>query len=64
VWEEPVISLPDIYQRGPSAIRNATTARKLVAILEEHGWLRRIPQGAVVAGQQRREAWRIWRPPR
>jgi hypothetical protein len=64
VWEEPVISLPDIYQRGPSAIRDATTARKLVAILEEHGWLRRIPQGAVVAGQQRREAWRIWRPPR
>jgi hypothetical protein len=61
VWVEPAISLPDIYRRGPNAIRDAATAKKLVAILEEHGWLRRIVQGAVVAGQPRREAWRIRR---
>jgi Protein of unknown function (DUF3987) len=61
VWVEPVISLPDIYQRGPSGVRDAATAKKTVAILEEHGWLRRIAQGAVVAGQQRRDAWRIRR---
>jgi hypothetical protein len=63
VWKEPVISPPDIYQLGPSAIREAAKARKLVAILEEHGWLRRIPEGAEVAGQRRREAWRIRRTP-
>jgi len=28
-------------------------------VLEEHGWLIRIAQGAVVAGQRRREAWQI-----
>jgi hypothetical protein len=60
-WDEPAISLPDIYQRSLNAIGDQATARKLVAILEDHGWLVRIPKGALVAGQQRREAWRIVR---
>jgi hypothetical protein len=60
-WEEDNISLPDIYQRGPNAIRDQKTARALVKILEEHGWLIRIPPGAVVSGQHRREAWQIIR---
>jgi hypothetical protein len=60
-WAEPVVSLPDLYQRGPSAIRDGETARRIVEILEEHGWLARIPQGAVVAGTRRRDAWRIIR---
>lgn len=60
-WPEPTISLPDLYQRGPEAIRDAKTARQVVAILEEHGSLARIPEGAVVAGVRRREAWRIVR---
>jgi hypothetical protein len=60
-WREPAVSLPDIYQRGPSAVREQTTARKLVEILESHGWLIRIPQGAEVAGVHRRAAWRIVR---
>jgi hypothetical protein len=58
-WEERVIALPDIYQRGPAMIRDQATAKKYVGILEAHGWLVKIPQGAVVAGQQRRDAWRI-----
>jgi hypothetical protein len=60
-WGEPSISLPDIYQRSLNAIGDKATAVKLVAILEDHGWLIRIPQGAIVAGQRRREAWRIIR---
>jgi Protein of unknown function (DUF3987) len=58
-WGEPHISLPDIYQRSLNAIADKATAAKLVAILEDHGWLVRIPQGAVIAGQRRRDAWRI-----
>ena len=58
-WEEENVSLPDIYQRGPYAIRDQITARQLVRVLEEHGYLIRIAQGAVVAGQRRREAWQI-----
>jgi hypothetical protein len=60
-WNEKAISLPDIYQRGPNSIRDASAARKAVDILEEHGWLIRIPQGAVVAGVPRRDAWQIVR---
>jgi hypothetical protein len=60
-WGEPNISLPDIYQRSLNAIGDQATAAKLVAILEDHGWLERIPQGAEVAGQRRRDAWRIVR---
>jgi hypothetical protein len=61
VWTENAISLPDIYRRGPSAVRESATAQKLVDILSEHGWLERIKQGAVVAGQRRRDAWLIVR---
>ena len=60
-WSEQAISLPDIYQRSLNAIGDQATARKLVAILEDHGWLVRIPGGAIVTGQRRREAWRIVR---
>ena len=61
-WPEPAISLPDIYQRGPCArARDKATAAKIVAILEDHGWLAKIPAGAVVAGERRRDAWRIVR---
>ena len=38
-WGEPAISLPDIYQRSLNAIGDKATAAKLVAILEDHGWL-------------------------
>jgi hypothetical protein len=61
VWPEKNISLPDIYQRSLNAIGDKASAEKLVAILEDHGWLVRIPQGGVVAGQRRRDAWRIIR---
>jgi len=58
-WSENVISLPDIYQNGPNAIRDKATATKLVRILEDHGWLSRIDAGALVAGLHRRDAWLI-----
>jgi hypothetical protein len=60
-WPEPAISLPDLYQRGPGAIRDNKTARQIVSNLEDHGWLVRLKQGAVVAGVHRRDAWRIVR---
>jgi hypothetical protein len=60
-WGERAISLPDLYQRGPGAIRDGAAARKVVGILEDHGWLARIPGSAVVAGVRRHEAWHIVR---
>ncbi|MEI8153559.1 MAG: YfjI family protein [Hyphomicrobiales bacterium] len=58
-WTEKVVSLPDIYQHGPNAIRDKATAANLVGLLEDHGWLVRIKNGAVISGQQRRDAWQI-----
>ena len=60
-WGEPAVSLPDIYQRSLNAIGDKATAARLVSILEDHGWLARIHKGAVIAGHQRRDAWRIVR---
>jgi hypothetical protein len=60
-WPEPSISLPDIYQRGPNAVRDKRMAAAMVDILEEHGYLVRITGGAVTAGTWRRDAWRIVR---
>jgi hypothetical protein len=60
-WTEPNISLVDIYQRSLNAIGDKAAAQKLVLILEDHGWLVKIPQGAVVSGQHRRDAWLIRR---
>lgn len=58
----PTVSLPDIYQRGPSCIRDAKMARAIVDVLEDHGWLQRIEGGTCIEGVRRREAWRIVEP--
>jgi hypothetical protein len=44
-----------------NAIRDNATAKRLVGILETHGWLAKIKDGAVVKGQKRREVWKIIR---
>jgi hypothetical protein len=56
---EKLIGLPDIYQRGPRAIRDQATAWRIVRILESHGWLKRIAGGGKVNGTARRDVWRI-----
>ena len=47
-WAQPheVIYLRQVYQFGPNSIRDAKTARRIVSILVEHGWLVRIKGGA------------------
>ncbi|MBN8974853.1 MAG: DUF3987 domain-containing protein [Rhizobiales bacterium] len=60
-WKEPNVSLPDIYQRGPNFIGSRRIALELVAILEAHRWLQKVPGGGVVAGEHRREVWHIVR---
>lgn len=59
-WPEPLVSLPDIYQRGPNSIRDKRRAHGAVNILAEHGWLVPASPGEV-DGTFRREVWRITR---
>lgn len=58
---EAAISLPDIYQGGPNMIRDKASAARIVGVLEDHGWLKRIEGGADVGGHHRRDAWNIIR---
>jgi hypothetical protein len=58
-WTHDVVSLPDIYQHGPSAIRDKATATRVVSILEDHGHLIPISGGAEIKGQWRRYVWRL-----
>lgn len=60
-WTETAISLPDLYQRGPTVIRDAKAARKVVTVLEEHGWLVRLSNCAEITGPDRRQTWRVVR---
>ena len=59
-WPEPLVSLPDIYQRSLNAIGDKKTAGRIVALLEDHGWVERLPGGAHVAGVPRRDVWSIY----
>jgi hypothetical protein len=56
-WREQVVSLPDVYQRVPSAIRDAAHARRAVNLLIEHGWLVPVPP-CEIDGAYRHEVWR------
>jgi hypothetical protein len=62
VWKERqnLISLRDIYQRGPYAIRDKATAEKITAILVDHGWLV-ARQPCEVNGNPRQVVWTIVR---
>lgn len=51
--------LAEIYQRGPGSLRDAKTARNIVGVLEEHGWVCRLPAGAELDGRPRRDAWEL-----
>ena len=54
-----VFGLPDLYQYGPAAVRDAATAEGVANILVTHGWAEPMPGGAVVAGCRRKTAWRV-----
>jgi len=58
-WGEGFISHVELYQNGPTAIREAKLAKKMIAILEVHGWLVPVEGGCEIKGQRRRKAWRV-----
>jgi len=63
-WSEKFISLPDIYQRGPTVeIREKNRAACIAGILTDHGYLHKMEKGAAVGGKKRRDAWAIWGRP-
>jgi hypothetical protein len=51
--------LAKLYQFGPNGLREAAKARAAVKILEDHGWIERLPPGIELDGKPRKEAWRL-----
>ncbi|UCA46888.1 YfjI family protein [Pseudochrobactrum sp. XF203] len=60
-WPHDEIIPSDVVQYGPNQLRESPTAKAALTILQKHGWLVRLPQGAVVQGKARKEAYRIVR---
>jgi hypothetical protein len=61
-WQEradPRCHLAAVYQYGPNAIRSAEAARAAVAVLEDAGWVARLPPGTEAEGAARREVWEL-----
>src|SRR5262249_3847618 len=55
-----MVSVPDIYQCGPYAIRDAKVAKNMASILVEHGWLHSIGRTRI-QGKLREDVYRIVR---
>jgi Protein of unknown function (DUF3987) len=54
------VTLTEMAQYGPAKLRKAQALRSLMAVLEEHYLVRRVPDGMVeYAGKPRREAWEV-----
>jgi hypothetical protein len=57
--DKHLVSLPDVYQFGPNAVRDKGTAGKILEILSDHRWVRPVEGGAVIDGKKRRQAWEV-----
>ena len=57
--DHDTVHLAEVYQYGPSSVRNAATARVIMQTLADHGYVEPLPEGTEVDGQPRREAWRV-----
>jgi putative DNA primase/helicase len=60
-WKDDLISLPDVYQRSLSSIREKQKAKEVLGILQDHGWITKIPGGEVIKGFYREDVWQIRR---
>lgn len=61
-WTEPHISISEVSQLGPSALRNdKARIRKAIQVLEEAGWLSACDEPVRIKEKQRKEAWSIHR---
>jgi hypothetical protein len=56
----PEFILPrDVVQHGPGSLRVTKTAKHMLSILANHGWIMSLEKGQVVDGRSRSEAYRI-----
>lgn len=49
----------DVVTMGPNSLRETATVKKLMKVLEDHGWLTLLEAGTIVDGQARQLAYKI-----
>jgi hypothetical protein len=59
VFKGGLFSLPCLYQRGPSRVRDKKTAKRIIDVLEQHNRVLRVEGGAEIDGKKRRDAWKV-----
>jgi hypothetical protein len=57
--DKHLVSLPDVYQFGPNAVRDKGTAGRILGILSDHRWVRPVEGGAEIDGKKRRHVWEV-----
>lgn len=58
-WKHLHIIPSEIVQSGPGSLRETAVVKATLKTLERHGWVARMPEGSVVRGKPRKEAYRI-----
>ncbi len=61
-WDKEYILPTNIIQNGPNSLRESPLVEDAIHILEEHGWLVKLPLGTVIEDKARKVAYRIVRP--
>lgn len=61
-WGQPLVGIAHVYQLGPNGIRTKERARAAIEVLEQHGWLMRVEDGATIDGKRHRDVWRVHPP--
>ncbi len=56
------VYMSQIIQKGPSQVRDKTTAARIISILESHGYLRKIDGGKEIDGSLRKDVWLVVHP--
>jgi hypothetical protein len=60
-WAEAEVTVREVVQFGPNALRETPKAKTALGILEKHGWLVLLDAGTVVRESARKVAWKIVR---
>lgn len=60
-WQHAEITTREVVQKGPNSLRISKKARAALCLLEEFGWLQRLPSQIAIRGRSRKEAWQIVR---
>ena len=58
-WPHGDVTLREVVNRGPNALRESPKALVALKILQEHDWLKENEKGMLIRGAQRKQSWRI-----